>query len=485
MKAGFLSYLPPGAVRSAPWLRAAALAGLAAIVLARPGRAETLTLADCLRETIEHNPQIIEQRLAIEQAAGARLEDRSRALPNFLISGLGGQQGEETPETLQIIARTNGKKTTLTEVNARPATLFLIGNEALYQPIFDAAIPASWRLGNVEVAAARSNFLVVATAELHAARTEYYAAFYQQEIGAVFGEVSKTLASNTQGVSQLFHSGLVGRQSQLAAQVQQANFEPNVVATAGALRTGITALLNTMGRPLGPGSEPADSVTLSGPWEDLPLSFDAASVTAQTRRRRPDLQAGRDLIRIYDENANIVRGGYYPLIKIYVNGTVLPENFVRTQRPNSVRPEDDTEQTEIRPGVQENWNIIDTGSVLGGVRQYRALRDLLGITLRHLEEDIPGELSQVSVQLASAAKKEELLEANVGTSADTLRMIESGVAHGTNSQLEFLDAQNGVLATRESLLAAKLQMSLAHADFDLITGGYLRFVPINQPAASK
>jgi outer membrane protein TolC len=50
------------------------------------------------------------------------------------------------------------------------------------------------------------------------------------------------------------------------------------------------------------------------------------------------------------------------------------------------------------------------------------------------------------------------------------------VAQGTNNQLEFLDAQNGVLATRAGLLAAELKISSAHAEFDRVTGGYLRFV---------
>ena len=131
---------------------------------------ETLTLADCLRETVEHNPLIIQKRLALEEAGGSRLVFRSRALPTLTVGGLAGQQGAQTTGKLRVTTKVGTKSVTVIQDTLRPSTLFLIGSEALNQPLFDAAIPASLRRGNIEVAVARSNFLVTAVGQLYAAR---------------------------------------------------------------------------------------------------------------------------------------------------------------------------------------------------------------------------------------------------------------------------------------------------------------------------
>ena len=70
----------------------------------------------------------------------------------------------------------------------------------------------------------------------------------------------------------------------------------------------------------------------------------------------------------------------------------------------------------------------------------------------------------------------------MNTAQDTLNIVQSGVAQGINSQIEFLDAQGGVLTIRTSLLAANLELSLAHAEFDRILGNYLQYVHEDSPA---
>jgi outer membrane protein TolC len=461
---------------SSPRLRLALCLLLLLDFGANKARPETLTLADCLRETIEHNPLIIQKRLALEEAGGARLIFRSRVLPTLTVGGLAGQQGEQTTGMLRVTTKVGTKSVTMIEESKRPSTLFLIGNEALYQPLFDAAIPASLRRGNVELAVARSNFLATAVGQLYAARVQFYGAFFQQENGAVLRGIKKTIAANAKGIGQLVQAGLAGRQQELAAEIQQGNFEPQVIANTGALQGNLTTLLETMGRPLGAGAALESSITLAGPWDDANLDFQTAAVAKEACARRPDLQVLRDLVRSNTEDANIQRGGYYPLIRAYVTGELLPESFVQGQHANTVRPEDNTQQTQISPGARYDWSVVDTGIVRGGVHRLESQRDALAIALHQMEADIPGQLEQVRAQAASGARERDLFQSNVATATDTFSMIAAGVAQGINNQLEFLDAQNGILAARAGLLSAELRISSAHAEFDRVTGGYLRFV---------
>ena len=179
-----------------------------------------------------------------------------------------------------------------------------------------------------------------------------------------------------------------------------------------------------------------------------------------------------------------MRGGYYPRIRLYIAGELLPQSFVRSNRPNAIRSTDQVQTTEIRPGVRGDWNIIDTGTVRGEARRLDAVRAEIEVNLARIERNVPGELAGVRASLESSAGTLAALRGNVEVAQNTLNIINAGVAQGINSQLEFLDAQGGVLNTQLGILDAKFALSMARAEFDRITGRYLRFVSADAPAAS-
>ena len=164
------------------------------------------------------------------------------------------------------------------------------------------------------------------------------------------------------------------------------------------------------------------------------------------------------------------------MIRLYVNGEAVPQSNVRNNTPTAVRASDQVNVTEIRPGIQEDWNVIDTGTVRGGVRGREAARDTIAVKLAQMERSVPADLAVVRARLADARSSADALRGSLDTAQSSLRLVQAGVAQGINSQLEFLDAQSGLFGIRSGLLEAELEMSLAHAEFDRITGNYLQFV---------
>ncbi len=443
-----------------------------------PARAETLTLAECLRETAEHNPQLVQQHDAIERALANRLTLRARALPALTVSGIAGELQQETVgQRVSFIDPATGKRQTVTTATTDENKPIILGAETLYQSIFDATIPAAFRRGTAEVLAAQQNFYTVASSQLHAARTLFLQALYQQKNGEILHDADAVLAADIQSQNQLASAGLVGRAALLSAQVQRTNFNPGILATTGTYRTNLARLLQIMGRePSVHGPDALAGITLSGTLGESMPSFDPADAVRHALDRRPDLRYLRALVRTYNEDVNIAKGGYYPLIRVYLNGEAVPQSNVRNDTPNAVRSTDQVSTTEIRPGVIGSWTIIDTGTVRGAVRQQEVARDLLSINLARLERDVPSDLSVVRARIADAVSTSAALRGSLDTARNTLNIIQSGVAQGINSQLEFLDAQGGLLTLRSTLLAADLELSLAHAEFDRITGNYLQFV---------
>ena len=463
-----------------------ALVGVMALSTGAGARAETLSLAQCLRETAEHNPSIIQQHSAIELAAADRITLRARALPIFTVGGIVGQlQEESVGERIPVINPATGKKETVITPTSDSTTFIALGTETLYQPLFDAAIPASFRRGTAEVIAAKENLYAVASSQLHLARTLFLQALYLQESGKVLHDLDSVLAANARSLDQLVNAGLVGRANLLASKVQRANLAPVVLSVSGTYRTILAQLLQAMGRePEVHGGDALARIKLAGALGEVLPEFDASEAARRALDRRPDLRYLRALVRTYNEDVNIVKGGYYPLIRVYLNGEAVPEDNVRSNTPTAVRASDQVNVTEIRPGIQEDWNVIDTGTVRGGVSRTEATRDLFAISLARLERTIPADLSVVRARLADAASTVAALRGSVDTAQNTLNIIQAGVAQGINSQLEFLDAQNGVLNIRSGLLAADLERSLAHAEFDRITGNYLQFVDDPPPTNS-
>ena len=440
-------------------------------------RAETLTLGQVLRETAEHNPAIIQQRYAISQAGATRLVLRSRALPIFTVGGVIGQLEEETVGQRVPVLNSAGKRVTVTTPTTDQTTFIVLGTETLYQPLFDAAIPASFRRGNLGVLAEQENLYAVATAQLHLARTQFLEALFQQKSGEILHDVDTTLEGNVRSVSQLSNAGLVGQTTLLNAQVQRANFDPAILASAGSYKTTLARLLQTMGREPGVrGGDALAHITLAGTLGETLPTFDPADAARRALDRRPDLRSLRAMIRANTEDVNIAKAGYYPLVRLYLNGEAIPQSNVRNNTPDAVRASDQVSVTEIRPGIDENWTIIDTGNVRGDVRNHQDTRDILALSLARLERAVPADLAVVRARLTDATSTTAALQGSVDTARRTLDIIQAGEAQGINSQLEFLDAQGGVFQLRAGLLNAQLEMSLAHAEFDRITGNYLRFV---------
>ena len=440
-------------------------------------RAETLTLAQCLHEVAEHNPAIAQQRATVERATATRLTLHARALPVATIGGIAGELVQQNDNLPTVVATANGGRRVLPATVTTDNSLLVLGTGSIYQSLFDAAIPASFRRGTVGILAAEQNFYSVASVQLHAARLLFYQALYQQQEGELLHQIDGTLGEGIKSQSQLVAAGLAGRTSLISAQVQRTNFNPIILSTTGSYRTSLASLLQTMGRELSyqGGDDPLAHLTLSGTLDDAPLRFDPTEAARTALARRPDFRSLRAMVKIAQEDANISRGNYYPLIRLYVAGEYVPGSDVRN-RPNAVRSSDQTEVTEVRPGIMGSWVVVDTGGTTGTVRIQESQRDTLAIGLRQLESNLPSEIATVHARFADAAGRIAALAGNVDAAQDTLNIIQGGLAQGINSQTEFLYAQTEFANVRVGLLAAHLEMSLAHAEFDRLTGNYLRYV---------
>ena len=204
-----------------------------------------VTLQQVLRTTLEKNPDILEAKAGLEQAAGQRLVFRSIAWPDFEV---------DVPAGLQY-----GHRSGESGIKG-----FAVGRGDLEQTLFNMAVPPSLRRGDIEVLIAEQQLNVAVVEQLHAARLAFYAALYNRSLESIGSEQLKRLEENVATQKNRFDAGLADRSAFTSATVQTVELIPQVEGAQRAYRQAQLDLAQAMG---------IDPVKSSLPEPDGELEF--------------------------------------------------------------------------------------------------------------------------------------------------------------------------------------------------------------------
>lgn len=411
-------------------------------------RANTITLDAALSKTLEKNPEIVQARIALEQAAGRRLVFRSTAYPDLKMQGLAGLQG--------------GKRAN--EPTLRP---FAFARGFFSQPLFDAAVPASWRRGNIEVLIAQQRLNVAIVEQLHTTRIAFCTALYNDSL-RVLGEAQRErLAQNVTTQTDRYRAGQTNRAAIMSAQLLERELEPRIQEVQRGYEGALLTLATAMGNA-------ADTVRPEGQLQFAAVNFDVAAETSAALSERADLQLARLLVRAAAEDQRIIEAQYYPALDAVVEGLGIPVT-VRTANSGSALSSNDILSSEIAGGVAFTWRVVDNGRVGGQVARQRAIREMNEISLRQLEANVSVDLKRISNNFRAIEGRWKSLNAAVSGADQNVNAIQRTLAEGLSSQLEFRTAESSFLETKGALLSAAYLQNVARAEWDRATGRYFQF----------
>jgi outer membrane protein TolC len=412
-----------------------------------------LTLETALQTTIEKNPEIQKAKHGLEQATGKRLVFRSVGLPDGIIGIAAGAQGGH-------------------RAGEKSIQVFGFGYGAFTQPLFNAAVPASFRRGNVEVLIAQQRLNVAVAQQLHAARIAFYSALYNRSLHSLRDEQRNRLAENVVSQKARYEAGLVDRGAYTAAEVETQNQNPRVESAERAYSDAILKLTEETGGALDAGA------ILSNPEGDLvfaEIEVNLKAATTDALEHRPDLKLARLIVRAANEDQRIIAAGYYPVINATISGELLPVSGTRRTREDSDRRTDDIASSEIRSGGAYTWHVIDNGKVYGAVMKQREVREINEVELKKLEADVPRELSRIQNNLKAIATKQNALKDATTAAEQDATVVQQNLASGVASQFEFRQVESTLLETKSALVSLAYQQKLALAEWDRALGRYLQF----------
>ena len=433
----------------------------AIILLGFALRADAITLDAALARVLQKNPTIQQAKVELEAAAGRRLTLRSIALPNagFVIP-IGVQGGKRAGES-----------------KVQP---FAFAQGGFIQPIFNAAIPASYRRGTVEVLIAQQRLNIAVLEQLHAARIAFYTALNNNSLRSIGEAQRRRLEGNFKTQSERYLAGQSDRAAVATARVLDQELKPRLDEFQRTSGGATLTLAQLMGETLEANSSLPKA---EGNLEFSPVDLDLTAETEEALTHRADLKLARLLVRAAAEDQRIIEAGYYPAINGTISGQYIPSSDIRRGSEGSARRSDDIVFSELRLGGTFTWRVIDNGAVTGAVMQQRAAREINETVVRQLEAAVPRDLMRIRNNLrALQARHDALANASV-VSERTVNDVQNDLAQGRSSQLEYRTAESSFLETKANVLAIAFEQKLALAERDRILGRTKRIAQIRGAVA--
>jgi len=437
-------------LRIAKRLQKAALLGTILTISSVP--ADAISLDAALAKTLEKNPAIVEAKMAVEQAAGRRLVLRSNGLPNARIQGLVGVQG--------------GKRAG--EPDPQP---FGLARGFFTQPLFDAAVPASRRRGDVEVLLAQQRLNVAIVEQLHAARIAFYTALLNDSLRDLGETQRQRLAENVSTQAERYQAGKSDRGAMTSARLLEQELNPRIEEVRRGFQGAQLTLATIMGDDVGPTGNVGRP---DGELQFATIGYHLRTETAAALSRRPDVNLARLLVRAADQDQKIIEAAYYPRLEATASGTYIPVT-VRQANGGSANSSEDIVSSEASGGVAYTWRVVDNGKVGGRVTRARAIREMNEISLRQLEANVSLELQRINNNLHAIDQRWKSLSAAVASAEQNVHVVQRTLAEGLSSQLEFRTAESSFLETKSALLSTVYQQNVARAEWDRATGRYFQF----------
>jgi outer membrane protein TolC len=423
----------------------------AALLISSVVNTHAISLDAALAKTLEKNPAIVQAKMALEQAAGRRLVLRSIGLPNVRLQGLLGVQG--------------GKRAG--DSDTQP---FGLARGFFAQPLFDAAVPASRRRGNVEVLLAQQRLNVAIVEQLHATRIAFYTALFDDSLRELGEAQRQRLAENVRTQAERYQAGQSDRGAMASARLLEQELNPRIED----VRRGYQGAQLTLATVMGDDGSAGGGVRPEGELKFAAIGYDLPAETAAALRRRPDLNLARLLVRAAGEDQRIIEAAYYPRLEATATGTYIP---VTVHQGNKGAPSsaDNVISSDVTAGVAYTWRVVDNGKVGGRVAQARAIREMNEISLRQLETNVALELRRLHNNFHAIDQRWKSLSAAVASAEQNVNVIQQTLAEGLSSQLEFRTAESSFLETKSALLSAAYQQKVAEAEWDRATGRYFQF----------
>jgi len=439
-----------------------------------------LSLQEAFELALRHNPLIRSRLALVEQSIGLRTTERSVALPTLQISpasgGLDGPRGSDDAQIFGILL-------------AR-----------FSQPIFDMAIPPSWRLGDLQIAVAVHNYWNIVNRVFFGIRNNYIVAYFSPELRSlsergyqVFEEVGQDLrATAASGISSTLE---INR-----SMYEAVRYRARISSFDTRRRESLNRLAELMGFDLPPDSNWIEKVRLISNPRSQPQPIPYRELVVEAKRNRPDLALFRAAAELQGENARIALAELMPVVTLDVELQSIPEQLAEDNValelsatgaeglaavPTGSSVQNTVFQNEIRFGPAFEWTVFDGFEALGIARSFRSQQKAQQVNADALERQIATGVSMKIKAIAALQTRLDQIESALPVAESTREASQAFMIEDTTPttfrQFTFSFDERSSLRLQELAILTEQDLALEYSFLDFITGRYIRVSGLEPP----
>lgn len=420
-----------------------ALILLILLAFPRPGHAgEALTLEQCIRLALQHNPTFAGERAALREAQASYLVARAGLLPKLSVSA--------------YYNRLNADRLSPLGTAATPSALYTsdaFAGLTVSQLIFDGGhARAGTRAAAHGVAAGRAGVAASRAETVYQVTKAYFGVLEAKALTEVAQEATRRQRDFEQLTSEFFRAGKVTRLDVIRARAQTLDAERTQINAVEVERLAGAVLQEAIGL------DARGPIAVAG---TLPAHVEPPLPEADLMRAaaadNPDLRSAGQLVHQARENVRAARGVSYPALSLQ-GGYGREDRNVGGEAPLWTA------------GVFVNWPIFEGGAIRAGVDAADARLTQIEQARRALQIAVQVQVDQALAAWRTAIADVRAARSLVATDREAVHTAVGLYRAGMATALDVLTAQTDLTAAEGSEVQALTAYTAARAQMARVTG---------------
>jgi outer membrane protein len=423
---------------------------LAACLLPLPLLAGPMTLGDCISQALSANPQVLDAKEALSQAASGVKEARSGYLPSLSLRG--SYNFAEETQTVGIPDPITGRTQNFKLDFTRDYVFQFLASQPLYA---GGRVAGSYRIAQEAREVADADMKRVENDVTLEVVQSFYGLLLAREAVAVAQEAVDTAEEFLRVVKARYGTGEASSFEVLRAEVEVSNLQPALIAARNGVALSELALKKAMG--VGQDAE----IEFVGSFEDPVFDMTLPEAIAKALAGRPEIEMAKTQRRIAEASIGLAKSGRLPSVSLDFNYDVMSDELTFDSKEI-----EDTYAGYITLSLPLFDGLRTKAQISKAMSQLRQA----DIARGNLEEAIELEVRSAFLDLEAARERLGSQDKNVEMAEEGLKIANERYLQGYATNLEVLDSQLALNTARQNRLQAVHDLNVAIAQIKKAMG---------------
>jgi outer membrane protein len=411
------------------------------------GRAQSLTLADCINASLQNNPTMRIARENIDKSKASIDEATALGMPKLNI------QGVYTRVDKVPVADFNGNSIELGTQDSKAADLILT------QPIdVFSIVKTGRRVAKLSKSSAQYDLDQATNDVTLDTKTAFFNVLRAQEFQKVQEDAVSQLEAHLKDAQLHYEAGTIARFDVLRAETELANAKQGLIAGRNGVQLAKSALNNVMGQPV------ATLIDVVEPEKPVFPKIELAACTDAACNWRPEVLKSKTQVRMADQTRKITSLAGKPRFN-------LQWDYNRNFNSTIFNPRDHGWTAYLTTNI----SVFDGGATRAAVDRASSDADNARSMQQQVTQGVTLDAQQAYLNLNESRDRIQVAEKGLEQAKEAMRLAQVRYQGGVSTQLEVLDAQAALTLAETNHVNATYDYQTALANLERAVGGKEQF----------